>query len=95
MLYREEQRSFGSSKGREHGREQGREQGREEDMGQGREQDRRQQQQSPGEPGDPGASVDLLKNQMSDCDSPLGIKTVYSVHSYPPVCRSDQGFGRN
>ena len=29
------------------------------------------------------------------CDSPLGMKTVYSVHSYPPVCRSDQGFGLN
>ena len=71
------------------------EQGKEQDMEQGREQDRRQQQQSPGEPGDPGASVNLFLNQKSVCDSPLGMKTVYSLHSYPTVCRSDQGFGRN
>ena len=73
------------------------EQGKEQDMEQGREQDRRQQQQSPGEPGDPGASIDFFFffYQKSVCNSPLGMKTVYSLHSYPPVCRSDQGFGQN
>ena len=39
------------------------EQSREKDMEQGREQDRRQQQQSPGKSGDPGASVDNFKTK--------------------------------
>ena len=57
-FFREEQRSSGSSKVKEHIREKDREQCREQDREQCREPCRRQQQQIPGEPGDPGASVE-------------------------------------